>query len=100
MEARAGLQKRLEGMGLNLERITELDENKLFDILRGEPRVVFEIQRTGISGREEWILDKGEAVGIKIYDKQGKVEAEVTDKDAAEIAKKLDEEPAVVKKAA
>lgn len=90
-KARAILQEKLIPFGLSIDRIHELPEDTLFDILRTIPYVKVQFTREDTLGYEEWTLKEGEAVGIAIYDESGEVTAQIRDEDAAEMEATLSE---------
>lgn len=90
-KARAILQEKLIPFGLSIDRVHELPEDTLFDILRTIPYVKVQFTRENTLGYEEWMLKEGEAVGIAIYGEEGDVTAQISDEDAAQMEVTLSE---------
>ncbi len=87
--SRAALQEKLIPFGLTVDRAQELGEQQLFDILRTIPQTAVEIKRVGMSGKEVWTLNSGEAVGIAIFGDNGEKMAEIADEDATKMDEAL-----------
>ncbi|MFA5855235.1 MAG: hypothetical protein WC846_03050 [Candidatus Gracilibacteria bacterium] len=88
---RAAIQEKLIPYGLTVDRIYELPEDALFDILGTLPSVEIEIKREATIGSEVWTLTQGKATGIAVLDQYKNSVAEITGEDATEMDEAIDQ---------
>lgn len=93
-KTRAAFQEKLLPLGLTNDRISELTEDQLFDILRTmKEDIVVDIKREGMPGKERWQLHNAEAVGISIFNEKNEAIAEIKDEDAVKLEEVLASAP-------
>lgn len=94
-EARIAFQKNLAGLGVSPDSApsAQITDESLFDAAFGAaPKVVFEVRRSGVAGREEWTIENKKVQRVRIFDDHAEVTAELGGDDVEAFLEEAAEE--------